>query len=442
MENLTYLEKQIQERLSAVQAHTLQAQDATRHEMAERQLRSERFWAVASHMLDEIICPRMNILTALFPNARLTLADGVNTSVCVCSFDHTSEFPASTKLEIGMLPDLPNNAAIVNYSLEILPIFFEFDRGDRIVVPLGEVDEQAVSSWLDSKLLQFTDTYLRVRSIKQYQQENMVIDPVCGMAVNSATLQPRSSMPARRTIFASTTVGINSSRTQRDIWPIDSFWFQRATWQLTRVTINASWQSSPDNRDCCGVGLRRALGGTLPRSLSPVYHRLGWHGLMQISTMESSNEAVLSQQSGHAGHGGMSMPGVERPAEGESHTAHSNGTNGGATVWTCPMHPQFRSDRPGSCPICNMTLVPVDATGAGAEPSKLPGYSTVTIAPERQQLIGVRIGEVKRDKLLMSIRAVGIIEPDQRRLARIQTRVSGWVTKLVRRLRRQACEEG
>jgi Cu(I)/Ag(I) efflux system membrane fusion protein len=30
----------------------------------------------------------------------------------------------------------------------------------------------------------------------------------------------------------------------------------------------------------------------------------------------------------------------------------------------------------------------------------------------------------------MSIRAVGIIEPDQRRLARIQTRVSGWVTKL------------
>ena len=49
--------------------------------------------------------------------------------------------------------------------------------------------------------------------------------------------------------------------------------------------------------------------------------------------------------------------------------------------------------------------------------TSLPGYTTVSIAPERQQLIGVRTGEVVRDKLQMSIRAVGIIEPDQRRLA-------------------------
>lgn len=114
------------------------------------------------------------------------MADGANTSVCVCNFDHTPEFPASTKLEIGMLPDLANNAAIISYSLEILPIFFDFTRGDQIVVPLNEVNEQLVSSWLDSKLLQFTDTYLQVRSIEQYQQENMAVDPVCGMRINRA----------------------------------------------------------------------------------------------------------------------------------------------------------------------------------------------------------------------------------------------------------------
>jgi Cu(I)/Ag(I) efflux system membrane fusion protein len=66
----------------------------------------------------------------------------------------------------------------------------------------------------------------------------------------------------------------------------------------------------------------------------------------------------------------------------------------------------------------------------GGEPSKLPGYSVVQITPDRQQLIGVRTGKVRKDRLLMSIRAVGIIEPDQTRLAHLHTRVSGWVSKV------------
>ena len=35
----------------------------------------------------------------------------------------------------------------------------------------------------------------------------------------------------------------------------------------------------------------------------------------------------------------------------------------GATLYTCPMHPQIVRDRPGSCPICGMALEPRIATG-------------------------------------------------------------------------------
>jgi hypothetical protein len=28
-------------------------------------------------------------------------------------------------------------------------------------------------------------------------------------------------------------------------------------------------------------------------------------------------------------------------------------------VWTCPMHPEVKSDKPGSCPKCGMDLAPV-----------------------------------------------------------------------------------
>ena len=32
----------------------------------------------------------------------------------------------------------------------------------------------------------------------------------------------------------------------------------------------------------------------------------------------------------------------------------------GATVWTCPMHPQIRRSEPGNCPICGMALEPLE----------------------------------------------------------------------------------
>ena len=35
-------------------------------------------------------------------------------------------------------------------------------------------------------------------------------------------------------------------------------------------------------------------------------------------------------------------------------------------VYTCPMHPQIRRDGPGSCPICGMTLEPLNAENTSA----------------------------------------------------------------------------
>ena len=51
-----------------------------------------------------------------------------------------------------------------------------------------------------------------------------------------------------------------------------------------------------------------------------------------------------------------------------------------ALYYTCPMHPQYTSDRPGDCPICGMRLEPVAAGGASGKSSRrvstLPGWSS------------------------------------------------------------------
>jgi membrane fusion protein, copper/silver efflux system len=56
--------------------------------------------------------------------------------------------------------------------------------------------------------------------------------------------------------------------------------------------------------------------------------------------------------------------------------------------------------------------------------------NTVTIAPERLQTIGVRFEEAARRPLSRTIRTVGRIEIDERRLARVNIKFEGWIEDL------------
>jgi Cu(I)/Ag(I) efflux system membrane fusion protein len=67
---------------------------------------------------------------------------------------------------------------------------------------------------------------------------------------------------------------------------------------------------------------------------------------------------------------------------------------------------------------------------APADKSKPPGYAELTVAGEVQQRIGVTLGSVEESPLTMTIRAVGIVRPDETKLAHIHLKTEGWVEKL------------
>ena len=162
------------------------SQENVRREMEGHERRRAQFEVAAQRLADDVIRPRMLKLASLFPNAHVSEKDESIGYGFVCSFDHTPEYPASTKVDIGISADGTLENAIITYHLEILPIFFQFEGHDQIVVPLDATDDMPVASWLDAKLLGFTDTYLRLQVIEQYQQDNIVVDPVCGMRINRA----------------------------------------------------------------------------------------------------------------------------------------------------------------------------------------------------------------------------------------------------------------
>jgi RND family efflux transporter MFP subunit len=96
--------------------------------------------------------------------------------------------------------------------------------------------------------------------------------------------------------------------------------------------------------------------------------------------------------------------------------------------WYDPMHPRYRSDKPGTAPDCGMDLVPKYADEEAAQ-QKLPA-GTVQISPLKQQLIGVRTAPVTRRVLEKDIRTVGIVRTDESRVRKVHTKFPGWVEHL------------
>lgn len=201
MNDLSELERLIRERLDAAAARRRANHESLRREMDEHEQRRGKFDAAAQRLTDDVIRPRLLKLASLFPNAQVSDRDRAIGYGCVCCFDHTPEYPASTTLAVSISSDSTIESAIVTYHLEILPIFFQFEGHDQLLVPLDAIDHEAVASWVDAKLLAFTDTYLRVQVIEQYQQSNMVVDPVCGMRINRADAEATAEYGGRRYYF-------------------------------------------------------------------------------------------------------------------------------------------------------------------------------------------------------------------------------------------------
>src|ERR1035438_10472714 len=105
--------------------------------------------------------------------------------------------------------------------------------------------------------------------------------------------------------------------------------------------------------------------------------------------------------------------------------------------WVDPMHPAYKSDKPGIAPDCGMELEPVYADGATSAPG--PGHpddistmpaGTVQITPEKQQLIGVKYEQVEAGGGSRTIRAVGQVAIDETRIGHVHTKVEGWIDKV------------
>jgi membrane fusion protein, copper/silver efflux system len=97
-----------------------------------------------------------------------------------------------------------------------------------------------------------------------------------------------------------------------------------------------------------------------------------------------------------------------------------------------PMHPAYKSDKPGIAPDCGMQLEPVYAGGllatadAGNRPSSL-SPEAVRIDPAKQQLFGVRISPVEESSGTYKVRLFGRVAPDEVSIYKLNAGIDGFI---------------
>jgi Cu(I)/Ag(I) efflux system membrane fusion protein len=99
--------------------------------------------------------------------------------------------------------------------------------------------------------------------------------------------------------------------------------------------------------------------------------------------------------------------------------------------WHDPMHPAYRSDRAGIAPDCGMQLEPVYADGGPASPADAPRPAgAVSIAADKQQLLGVRVGAVERAASTHALRLFGRVAPEESRVFVLNAALEGSVREV------------
>ncbi|MFQ6032297.1 MAG: efflux RND transporter periplasmic adaptor subunit, partial [Candidatus Zixiibacteriota bacterium] len=150
----------------------------------------------------------------------------------------------------------------------------------------------------------------------------------------------------------------------------------------------------------------------------------------------------------------------------------------GKQLYSCGMHPDIIQEEPGNCPICGMKLTPIKSTSAGTtkpegerkikywrapmdptyisdKPGKspmgmdlVPVYEdeieegAIAIDPITVQNMGLRTALVKKGKLSRTIRTVGHIDYDEKKLYIINTKITGWIERLYVNTTGEVVEKG
>ncbi len=105
-------------------------------------------------------------------------------------------------------------------------------------------------------------------------------------------------------------------------------------------------------------------------------------------------------------------------------------------LYTCSMHPFIIKEKPGLCPVCGMELIKkIESAVKGVvqpagEPKRADLHEQVSLSEKQRVMANVATTEVKNETLNKEINAVGIVQYNQSRQAKVTAWIAGRLEKL------------
>lgn len=115
-------------------------------------------------------------------------------------------------------------------------------------------------------------------------------------------------------------------------------------------------------------------------------------------------------------------------------------TTAEGTKYTCPMHPQIVKDAPGSCPICNMDLVPMNGAGKGGS---VNDTLSALVKPTNELVLSdIKTTKPETGSRFEPINVRGVINYNTNNQNSVSARVSGRIERLYIKYNYQAVSKG
>ena len=172
------LEARILSSLQKAEVRIEGIREAAEAEIGDLEARYRQYEALVDALKDDEKARPLSTLASMFEHATAEGSRVGSSFVGTVTFRHTPQYPSTVTVKLTLGHDAEIRHVTLTFEYEMLPLFISCERHHTLSLPLDTATADQLVTWANDRVVEFVDVYSSLQYVDQYQQENLVSDPV------------------------------------------------------------------------------------------------------------------------------------------------------------------------------------------------------------------------------------------------------------------------